>query len=348
MGCETAPNLTDIDRRIWQEELEEFVPKRIFDVHTHTYRWDFNTDPARDTGPLYHQIGKLYPVSDWTRLDLCDRALMPGRRVSRLSFGYPFPTGCDFAAANRFAAAEVANDPGSSALMLVRPQMTEGDLEQQLLAHNFVGLKPYRFYATTGDPVECRISEMLPELQIAVADRHGLIVMLHLPKRNAIADPENLAELQEFTARYPKVKWILAHCARSYSAWPIERAAKVLQELPNTWYDTSSVCESDCIEALLSVVGPDRVMYGSDDLPVGVMRGKYITFGYAWAYLSPENHGLDLSHCMGQMTFTRYEQLRAMRRACRRLNLTRSQIEDLFFNTAARLVRSVQRQGSDV
>lgn len=335
--------LTEIDRRIWEDELEDFVPKRIFDVHAHVYRWDFNTDPARDRGPLHDQIGKSYPVSDWERLNRCDNALMPGCQVSRLVFGFPFPAGCQFEAANRFVATEAANDSGSAALMIVHPQMTDETLEQQIHEHNFVGLKPYRFYATTGDPVECRISEMFPKRQIAVADRHGLIVMLHLPKRDAIADPENLAELQEFNATYPNVKWILAHCARSYSAWPIERAAKVLRQLPNTWYDTSSVCESDAIEALLSVVDADRVMYGSDDLPVGAMRGKYITFGFAWAYLSPTNHCLDLSHCTSQMTFTRYEQLRAMRRACRRLDLTRSQIEDLFGNTAMRLVTSVQQ-----
>lgn len=335
--------LTEIDRRIWEEELEDFVPKRVFDVHTHVYRWDFNTDPARDLGPLHDQIGMSYPVSDWERLNRCDNVLMSGRQVSRLAFGFPFPTGCQFEAANRFVATEAAHDPQSAALMLVHPQMTDEALEQQILEHNFVGLKPYRFYATTGDSVECRISDMLPESQIAVADRHGLIVMLHLPKRDAIADPENLAELQEFTETYPNVKWILAHCARSYSAWPIERAAKVLGRLPNTWYDTSSVCESDAIEALLSVVGADRVMYGSDDLPVGAMRGKYIAFGFAWAYLSPTNHSMDLSHCASQMTFTRYEQLRAMRRACQRLVLTRRQIEDLFCNTAMRLTAAVRR-----
>ena len=62
-------------------------------------------------------------------------------------------------------------------------------------------------------------------------------------------------------------------------------------------------------------------MYGSDDIPVGVLRGKYIAFGFAWAYLSPSNHSLNLSHCDGRMTFTRYEQLRAMRRAARRLGM---------------------------
>ena len=341
MNVESQLQLTDVDRRIWEEELEEFVPDRVFDVHTHIYRWEFNTDPAKERGALYDQVGRAYPVSDWRRLERCDGVLMPGRQVSRLSFGFPFPEGCDFEGANRFAAEQAANDTASAALMLVHPRMTDEEVERQIEEGGFVGFKPYRFYATTGDPVECRISDMLPEWQIAVAERFGSIIMLHLPKRDAIADRENVAELQRFTVRYPNVKWVLAHCARSYAAWPIERVGAELRELPNVWYDTSSVCEAEAIEALISAVGVERVMYGSDDLPVGVMRGKYVTFGYGWAYLSPGNHSLDLSHCDGQMTFTRYEQLRAMRRASVRLGLGRVEIENLFCNTARRLVASV-------
>ncbi len=166
--------------------------------------------------------------------------------------------------------------------------------------------------------------------------------MMHMARRRGIADDENLADLARLTAEYPNVKWILAHCARSYSDWPIEYAAARLQKIPNLWFETSSVCESDAVAALLQTVGPERVMYGSDDLPVGASRGKYIAFGHGWAYLSPDNHSLNLSHCDGRMTFVRYEQLRAMRRAAKRLGLNHGQIEDLFCNTARRLVQSVK------
>jgi len=140
---------------------------------------------------------------------------------------------------------------------------------------------------------------------------------------------------------YPNARWDLAHCGRSYSAWAIEAGAKQLRGLPNVWYDTSSVCESDAMDALYQGVGTDRVMYGSDDIPVGVLRGKYIAFGRAWAYLSETNHALGLSHCDGRMTYTRYEQLRAMRRAAQRLRMTLKQREALFHDTAAGMVMSL-------
>jgi glutamate-1-semialdehyde 2,1-aminomutase len=314
----------------------------VFDVHTHYYRWEFNTDPQKATGLFADLVGDGFPESDRARVDAWDAALFPRREVHRLSFGYPFWPACDFDAMNGFVANQAGQDPASAALMLVHPSMSPQSLETQVRTHGFVGFKPYRFYAVTGDAVECRITDFLPEEQIEVANRLGLIITLHLAKRNAIADPANLADVLRLSARYPNVKWILAHCARSYSSWVLEKAVKELRGLPNVWYDTSSVCESDAIEALMAGVGPDRVMYGSDDLPVGVARGKYIVFGYAWAFLSEKNHSLGLSHCNPQMTFVRYEQLRAMRRAARSLKLSREQIEDLFGNTAMRLVQSVR------
>jgi predicted TIM-barrel fold metal-dependent hydrolase len=332
--------LNDVDRRIWTEELTQFVPTQVFDVHNHYYRWDLNTAPDKETGHAAG-LGRDFPDSDHALCDAWDVLLLPGRQVRRLSFGCPLWSLSDFEVSNHFTAEQTSRAPGSGALMMVHPGMSCDYIEEQIREHGFLGFKPYRMHATTGDIVECRITDFLPEDQIAVAHRHGLIIMLHIAKRDAIADQTNIDDLVRLTAKYPSAKWILAHCARSYSAWAIERAARSLRGLPNVWYDTSSVCESDAIEALMAGVGPEKVMYGSDN-PVGVCRGKYIAFGYAWAYLSETNHALGLAHCNPQMTFVLYEQLRAMRRAAIRLGLTRTQIDDLFYNTAARLVQSAR------
>lgn len=333
--------LTDLDRRIWSEELDDFVPQRVYDVHTHLYSWRHNLDPNKESSGYAKLLGDRFAEANWQMADKCDGLLMPGRRVSRLSFPFPFPHPCDFDGANEHVAKEVSGDGPSAALMLVHPGMTAEHVEQQLDRFGFAGFKPYRWYATSGDAVNCRIPEFMPEHLIQVADRRGLIIMMHVSKRDAIADEDNLRDLLDLCNRYPRAKWILAHCARSYSNWALERAASQLRGLPNVWYDTSSVCETDAMDALYQAVGCERVMYASDDIPVGVLRGKYIAFGYAWAYLSETNHGMNLSHCDGRMTFTRYEQLRAMRRASRRLGMSPQQINALFHDTAAALVASV-------
>lgn len=338
------PELSDLDRAVWENELAEFVPETIFDAHTHLYRWRFNLDPNKEQGPLKAFAGTTWAESTSELANAVDARLLPGRTVHRLAFPFPFPHPNDFDAANRFLSEQLRSDPDSAGLLLVHPGMSAETIEQQADSLRLIGFKPYRFYSSTGDVVNCRITDFLPARQIAVADRRGWIIMMHLGKRDAVADPENLRDLLDLSQRFPNAKWILAHCARSYSDWPILRAGNLLRELANVWYDTSSVCEADAVDALLSTVGPERVMYGSDDLPVGVARGKYIAFGHAWAYLSETNQTLNLSHCDGRMTFTRYEQLRAMRRACRRFGLDRNGIAALFHDTAVSLIEAARRK----
>lgn len=333
----------DLDARIWADELDEFVPRQVFDVHTHLHDWAHYTAADKASGPYHATIGTHFPVATRGIADAVDAALMPGRSVDRLSFPYPYPMPMDADAANAHIAAELAEAPSSAGLMLVHPDMAEEQIRATLAQHGLIGLKPYLVYASGAAPADARITDFLPEAQIALAHELGLIIMMHLSKRDAVADPDNIRDLLDLTDRYPNAKWILAHCARSYSAWAIEAAARHLRGIPNVWYDTSTVCEADALDALYTGVGVDRVMYGSDDL-IGPMRGKYIAFGRAWSLLHPGNHSLSLTHCVPDMTYIRYEQLRAMKRGAGHLGLTQAQRQALFHDTARALVDSVPRR----
>ena len=66
---------------------------------------------------------------------------------------------------------------------------------------------------------------MVPPSVVGGGNRYGLIVGLHVAKADAIADPENLEDLERMSARYPRLRWALFHCARSYSSWALEAAA---------------------------------------------------------------------------------------------------------------------------
>src|SRR5262249_1059780 len=155
----------------------------------------FYTDANKESGPYRELLGTTWADAIWELADACDAILMPGREVHRLSFPFPFPHPCDFEASNRFIAAEVANDPQSAALMLVHPGMTADYVEEQVERQSFLGFKPYRFYATSGDAVNCGITEFMPEHQIEVAHRRGLIIMMHLSKKDAIGDRQNIEDM---------------------------------------------------------------------------------------------------------------------------------------------------------
>ena len=105
-------NLTDLDKQIWDEELSDFVPKKIYDIHTHIYRWDFNLDLKKNSGPYSHQ-GKYFPEVTMGLADHVDKIMMPDRVVSRLSFPFPYNYPCDFESSNKYLANEVLKSKGS-------------------------------------------------------------------------------------------------------------------------------------------------------------------------------------------------------------------------------------------
>ena len=342
LRLEDVVQCNDLDRRIWKEELDGFVPNRVYDLHTHLTHGRFDLSE----GPGYDSMGDVwaltYQGSTMEMLDAADALLMPGRTVERLAFPMPHRQ-CDFTGSNNYVAEETAKRPVSAALMLVHPGMTQDEVNQAIVRHRFIGFKPYRWYSTTGDPKNCRITDFMSEHILEVGNRYGLIVGLHIAKQDAIADEENLDDLERLSEKFPRLRWALFHCARSYSDWPLEKAAPRLKKIPNVWYETSSVCETDAFDVLFDIADRSRICYGSDDLSVGVMRGKYIAYGRAWVSLHEKNQTFNTDHCDGRMTFTRYEMLRGMRRAARHAGMTSSQIEDLFWNNAIRLISDTRR-----
>ena len=328
----------DLDQSIWRNELEDFVPSRVFDAHAHVYRPEFDLDrDDEDPRKPYHDITS----SDLGTLQQIDRVILPGREVHYLAFGYPFPK-CDFAALAEYTAATVSEDPQSAGLMVVAPSLDPAWVRETLAATGLIGMKPYRFYASTGDMVECRVTDMLPESLIQIADELGLIVTLHLGKGLAIGDPDNIADVKRLSAEYPRVTWILAHCARSFTPWPMEAAWEHIAGLTNVYIDTSAVCESDVFHIALRRLDRKRILYGSDNAPCGVERGKYVAFGRAWTFVGDRTEGLDLSHCDPRATFMCYESLRGLRRAADAQGLTRDEVEDIFWGNAAGLVERVR------
>ena len=341
--------VNDLDRRIWQKELEDFVPSRLYDMHTHLSRAKFDLDPKSkssvrglaDPSGIFDEKGSLELLSS------VEAILNPGRQVDHLLMPDPYEK-CDFSGANEFIAKEAKKKAGTRALMLVHPSMTAGEVEKMVVSHRFVGFKPYLWYAPVKNYYwDARIPDFMPEHLIAVANRYGLIIGLHMSKSRAIADPDNLDDLERLTEKYPRVRWILYHNARSYNSWPLEEAAPRLRRLHNIWLEGSSVCESAAFDLSYSIIPSSRLMYGTDDFPVGVTRGKYMAWGYGWTQMDRSNQTFQIFHCDGRLTFVRYEMLRAMRRAAMNQHFSKKQIEDLFYNNAESLVNAAWKDLND-
>ena len=156
------------DQVIWDEELSDFVPDRVFDAHIHLFN------------------GAHYPpgTAAWSDQGLADihrwaESLYPGRRTHFLALGSPL-IGIDVAAHNNWLISEIQKDSNSRLNRLVTPACTPDEIRRDVEQAGVVGLKPYRIFALNGDAKECSIEQFLTHEQLEVANEYGLCVTLLL------------------------------------------------------------------------------------------------------------------------------------------------------------------------
>ena len=131
----------------------------------------------------------------------------------------------------------------------------------------------------------------------------------------------------------------LAHAARGFAAWTAIESVEKVAHLENVWFDFSAVCESPAMFQIMKKAGIKRCMWGSD-YPVAQARGKAISLGDGlyWIYQR------DIDNFMSKTPISNWliglENLMAVRQACIMAELSRSEIEDLFYHNANRLFTS--------
>jgi hypothetical protein len=317
---------TTHDRQIWEEELASFVPERIFDAHIHLL----------SRSHLPSDSDCTWGDTDLDGIRLWAERLYPGREVHFLVLGTPMK-GIDVRAHNTWVAAQLEADPRSRMNRLVTPACRVDDIRRDVEELGCIGLKPYRCFSVTGDIAQCRIHEFLTHAQLALANELGLWVTMHLSRFHGCADEHNLADLTAYTTqRYPGIKWILAHCARSFTYWPIRKAIEQLRELPNIWYDTSAV--TDIRPFITLFLGEDhrRIFYGSDGVDATYFRGQYVALGRSWQYLDVDRlqPSLEYPHCDGRPILAVYEQLLAVKQAAEIAELSAEAVECIFWKNA--------------
>ncbi len=320
------------DIALFQSHLRSFIPPEAFDAHAHFYERS-HIGPTFETSYLKHApnpggwIAYQHQVSKW----MGDRTAKGG-----LFFAMPRED-MDMAAANQFLAEQTAQDDRLKALMLVRPKDDPDQVDRQIAAHGFVGLKVYLIYADRDDPYNAGIEEFLPEWVWQIADKRSLAIMLHMVKPRAIADPTNQRYIRQHCLRYPAANLILAHCARSFNSGHILEGLGSLRGLDNVFFDNSAICEPQPVEEILKIFGPGRLMFGTD-FPVSELRGRAVSSADGFIWLSPAN--VDWSTAaFGSNTLLGLESLLALKQGCRRMHSTDDDIERIFFRNAYQLFK---------
>ncbi len=311
-------------------ELIEFLPARIFDIHAHLYRIaDLNISQLGilAKGP----VEVSYKVWNTRMTELmCDKELSGG-------LFFPMPTEkCELESANDFLLSQIKEKELSRGLVMVSPDTSPQELTFLLNQPGIVGVKPYHVFSKEHPTWESSLSGFFPEWQMELANARGSIVMLHIVKNRAIADPDNIKEIRDMCSRYPRIKLVLAHAARCFHAPYAREGIKKLRGLENIWFDLAGICEPEALMVVLKEFGPRKLMWGSD-FPISQIRGKSLTVGDGFVWLD-ENFCSWEKSAFANPVLLGIESVRAMKLAADEFGLNKTDIEDIFYENANRLL----------
>lgn len=324
---------TDSDVKL-AEEIQQNLPDTMFDFHVHIYR----VDDMNAKSPNFILEGPgVASVEEWRKH--VGRQVDEKRLRGGLFMPYITPE-CDIAKANEFLFEQLKNHPKNRGLLLVSPTSPRDSVKAWLNEPGIVGFKPYYMFSTETPVSESSIEGYAPDWMWRMADERGLIITIHLVRKDALADPGNQAYLRQQCTKYPHAKIVLAHCGRGFHAPNTLKGIKNISDLQNVWFDTAALCEADSIVAVLKTFGAQKLLWGTD-FPISEIRGKAITIGDNFYWLTPDMPGWEeIASC--NPTLIALESLRAVCEAVDYLNLNESDIHDIFYGNAIRLLKIVE------
>ncbi len=104
--------------------------------------------------------------------------------------------------------------------------------------------------------------------------------------------------------------------------------------MPNIYYDTSAVTDPRPYVTLLTQENPKRIFWGSDGIIAAFFHGYYAAMGRAWQHFDADEADLKFPHCDGRPILSVYEQLLSLKFAAEMAQLSRDQVEGIFWGNA--------------
>lgn len=341
--------VTPYDKKIYEEELKDFLPEKILDVHTHVwldkYKIPEENPTEKRTVTWPSMVALDNSIED---LQETYRLMFPGKDVKALMF-----PGTGLVEEGSDYVSECSKKSGFPALYFSSPEQSAEELEQKIRAGGFLGIKSYLDMSPKYLPVaEIRIFDFFPKHQLKKMDEMGAIVMLHIPRNARLKDPINLAQIMEIKKEFPNVRLIIAHVGRAYVESDVGNAFDILDNAPDLMYDFCANCCEYAITEVLRHAGPKHVMFGTD-MPILRMRcrrieenGTYINLIPPGLYGDPkqDSHLREVSEEEAkEITFFAYEELLAFKRAAEKLGLSRQDVEDIMYNNAMNLIEGARK-----
>jgi predicted TIM-barrel fold metal-dependent hydrolase len=335
------------DLVLYEEELRDFLPERIFDAHVHLFDATCLVKGAafKPRHP-YQKFGGVFTVEQYEEWM---KRLLPAQEIHFNSFGHPEDES-DREASAAYTG-RISDNRQRFGMALVSPADPVEAVVQRVEQNNLIGYKPYPSFVK-GKPVAAvTIFDMLPEPLMREADARGWAVMLHIPRPGRLADPINQVQMVELCQRYPTAKIIFAHIGRAYYLNSVLGALEGIAACPNAYLDTAMINHEGVLEYAFSHFPRERILFGAD-APFALLRGKSVEINDQYAYLLGENYAMgtaiyDAEHAVTFTSFF-YEQLRGIKLAAERAGLSRNEIKGFFFDNAHQVFDTIAKQQTGI
>ena len=335
------------DKQYYEEILKPFLPEKFIDCHTHVWLMEHDPNKTLRSG-TQNWPGLVAKENSIEDLLETNRLLFPDNKVVSVLYG-DCAVSIDRKAVNSYVA-EKAIDNGFPALYLCHPNTPPEELERIILENPvFKGIKVYLQFAPDYIPAdEIRIYDFLTKEHLAVCDKHGWVVQLHIARPKRLADPVNYIQLLEIEQNYPNLQLIVAHLGRAYANEDVGDALEYLKNTEKTVWDFTANTNDWVMEQVLERFGSDRFIYGSD-FPIFRMKsrrtvenGVYINEipqgQFPYEAIRGDSHMREIPYPEAEkITFFIYEEMNACRLACQRLGLGKEDVEKIFWSNSARI-----------
>lgn len=331
------------DIPFYQKSVAPFLPPKVLDFHAHTWKSEHWTEVPWETdkaGTNYmvtlEQYGIETLLSDGQRM-------FPDREYAAVCFGYPTPA-ADLKKENEYVA-QAGRRPGFFPLFLAGNGLTPIDqIEKAVREEGFFGYKV--FLDWYGDDYShVRVKNMLGADELKLADRLGLVVLLHVPGTRRLADPMVQEGVRAWAQNQPNARFVLAHCGRAYHPDEMSQAIGSIVDLPNVYMDSSMVMEPQVLHMVLENIDSSRLLFATD-FPVARMRGRRVYVMDHWVDVVLEGYAPSAFRVAAdniRATFMAWEIALAIKRAAVMVKLPAELLTAIFYNNGISVLQHVMQ-----
>jgi hypothetical protein len=342
-----------MDLPFYRSRIAPMLPPKVLDFHAHAWRSDQwkhgeggterGPDETRDSasvGPFrsakYMATGLDYPME---QLLNDGRRMFPDRDYRAVCFGQPTPA-VDVRLTNRYITQSSKGNPIFPLIVAGGGSLPVADLRAQILNDGFFGIKVFLNWVGN-DYGHVRVEDMLTPSEMELADELKLIVLLHVPRAERLADSEIQRGVRDYALRYPGASIVLAHCGRCYTPDEMKKAIHSVCDLGNVYMDTAMVMDPLVLEMVLRAMGPERLLYATD-FPVAAMRGRRVNIMDHWVDVVLEGYPKSDFRVASdgiRATFMAYEIAMAVELAADAAGMTEGQLHGMFFDNGMALLK---------